>query len=77
MLVSLPKKFPSSQGQLISFGPKLSNLMFHGSLSKNYFEILWHIGAQHIDKSNVSQFPQTNRFGATWAKFGPKLHKLY
>ena len=50
--------------------------MFHGSLSKNYFEILWHIGAQHIDKS-VSQFPQTNRFGATWAKFGPKLHKLY
>ena len=51
--------------------------MFHGSLSKNYFEILWHIGAQHIDKSNVSQFPQTNCFGATWAKFGPKLHKLY
>ena len=48
--VSLPKKFPSRQGQLISFGSKLSNLMFHDSLSGNFFDIVWRDGAQYRDK---------------------------
>ena len=55
MLVSLPKKFPSREGQLVRLGPKLSNLMFHDSLSENFFEILWHDGAQYIDKIIISQ----------------------
>ena len=34
------QKFPSRQGQLIWSWQKLSNLMFHDSLSENFFEIL-------------------------------------
>ena len=61
MLVSLPKKFPSKQGQLTHYGPKLSNLiMFHDLLSENFFEIVWCDGVQYIDKSNVSQFSKNN-----------------
>ena len=61
MLVSLPKKFPSKQGQFTHYGPKLSNLiMFHDLLSENFFEIVWCDGVQYIDKSNVSQFSKNN-----------------
>ena len=60
MLVSLPKKFPSKQGQLTHYGPKLSNLMFHDLLSENFFEIVWRDGVQYIDKNNVSQFSKNN-----------------
>ena len=61
MFVSLPKKFPSKQGQLTHYGPKLSNLiMFHDLLSENFFEIVRCDGVQYIDKSNVSQFSKNN-----------------
>ena len=60
MLVSLPKKFPSKQGQLTHYGPKLSNLMFHDLLSENFFEIVWRDGVQYKDKNNVSQFSKNN-----------------
>ena len=60
MLVSLPKKFPSKQGQSTHYGPKLSSLTFHDLLSKNFFEIGWCDGVQYIDKSNVSQFSKNN-----------------
>ena len=32
------QKVPSRKGQLIPFGPTLSNLIFHDSLSDNFFE---------------------------------------
>ena len=61
MLVSLPKKFPSKQGQLTHYGPKLSNLiMFHDLLSENFFEIVRCDGVQYIDKSKVSQSSKNN-----------------
>ena len=68
MFVSLPKKSPSTQGQLISFGPKLSNLIFHDSLSENCFEILWYFETQYIDKSDVSQFSHLSNMGPVWPK---------
>ena len=76
--VSLPKKFPSRQGQLIRFRPKLPNLMFHDSFSEKFFEISWHNGVQCIDKNKVSQFSKKKApFGVIWAQSGPKLHNLY
>ena len=45
--------------------------------SDNFFEILWHNGAQYIDKSNISQVPKKISFGAVWAQLDPKLHNLY
>ena len=60
MLVSLPKRIPSRQGQLTQYGPKLSNLMFYDLFSENFIEIVWCDGAQCIDKSNVSQFSKNN-----------------
>ena len=35
---------------------KIIQLMFHDSLSENCFEILWHNGAQYIDKSILRPF---------------------
>ena len=71
MLVSLAKKFPSRQGQLIQYGPKLSNLMFHDSLSEIFFEIVWCDGTQYID--NVSQFSKKVSF---WSNMGPILPSI-
>ena len=68
MFFSLPKKSPSTQGQLIPFGRKLSNLIFHDSLSENCFGILWHFGTQYIDKSNVSQFYFWSNMSPVWPK---------
>ena len=74
MLVSLPKKFPSRHGQLIQYGPKLSSLMFHDSLSEFFFfEIVCCDGTQYIDKSNVSQFSKKVSF---WSNMGPILLKI-
>ena len=72
--ISLPKKFPSRQGTLIWFWPKLSNLMFHDSFSDNFFEILWHNGVQCIDKSNVSQISPQKVF---LEQYGPSLVQNY
>ena len=64
----LTQKSPSTQRLLIPFGPKLSNLIFHDSLSENFFEVLWHFETQYIDKSNVSKFSFWNNMGPLWPK---------
>ena len=47
--------------------------MLHDSLFENFFEILWHNGAQYIDKSNVSRFPKKIFF---WSNMDPILPKV-
>ena len=75
MLISLPKKFPSRQGQWIQYGPKLSNHMFHDSLSEIFFffEIVWCDGTRYIDKGNISQFSKKISF---WSIMGPILPQI-
>ena len=73
IVVSLPKKFPSREKQMIQFGPKLLNLLFHYSSSVYFLEILWHDGAQYIDKSNSKFFRknlQPQRFLETFQHNG-------
>ena len=69
MFVSLPKSSPSTQRQLIRFGPKLSNLMFHDSLSENCFKFYGILGRSTKDNSKVSQF-------FFWGNMGPILPKI-
>ena len=61
-------KIPSTEGKLIPFEPKLSNLIFDDSLSENFFEILWHFWTQYIDKSNISQYSFWDYMGLVWTK---------
>ena len=68
--VSLPKKFPSRQEKLIQFGSKLSDLMFHVSLSESCFKFLWHCVVQYIGKRNFSQIFQNN---IIFEQYGPHL----
>ena len=73
MLVSLPKKFPSRQGQLIQYGPNYPILCFMIHFLKFFFEIVCCDGTQYIDKSNISQFFKKNSF---WSNMGPTLPKI-
>ena len=44
--------------------------MFHDSFCENFLDILWHNGAQYLDKINVSQFSTKN---ILLEQYGPTL----
>ena len=55
---------------IVPFEPKLTNLIFHDSLSEKCVGVSWHFEKQYIDKSNVSQF-------SFWDNMGPILAQNY
>ena len=64
LLVNLPKKFPFWLRAIwAQFGPNLSNLMSHDSLSEDLFEVLWHHEVQKIDKISLSHFSKNPLLG--------------
>ena len=74
LLVNLPKKFPFRLRAIwAQFGPNLSNLMSHDSLSEDLFEVLWHHEIQKIDKISLSHFSKNLLLGQYRPKLEPSV----
>ena len=76
MLVSLPKKFPSRQGQLTQFRSKLSNLTFHDSLARIFLKFCGIMGHNTQTKVTLVNFPKKNSFWGNMGPIWPKITQL-